>query len=133
MTSFPSVASRSPDAVASTGCKRHDHGDREGLPPTQCPRRLRCAPSPEQLADHRASGRSYGSLSSWPPSASYRALFELERSDVRIALEERCTVDFFVVWAVVRQDVEPVPNIDDVDEAVHDDWVAPHHDLVASR
>src|SRR5262249_1988665 len=50
-------------------------------------------------------------------------------SEIRVPLEKRDLTDVGRVWTGIAQDEEPVADIDDVDEPVLDDRVAPHHDL----
>src|SRR3954454_2758181 len=53
---------------------------------------------------------------------------------VGVALEEPDAGDLVLERPAVAEHVEPVAQVDDVDEPVLDDRVAPHHDLlVAAR
>src|SRR6266508_2221994 len=60
-----------------------------------------------------------------------RALCEpLGVSEVRVPLEEGDPSDLVGVRPGVAEYVEPVPDVDDVDQTVPDDREAPHDDLV---
>src|SRR5262249_22990709 len=47
-------------------------------------------------------------------------------AEVRVPFEELDLLDLTLVWAGVAEDVEPVADVNDVDQAVSDDRVAPH-------
>src|SRR5262249_13091686 len=51
-------------------------------------------------------------------------------AQVRVTLEKLDTVYLCSVRTRVAKNIEPIPDINNVNEAVFDDGVAPHHDLV---
>src|SRR6266508_4518065 len=54
-------------------------------------------------------------------------------AQVGIALQEPRRGDLTLVRAVVPQHVEPVPDVHDVDQAILDDRITPHDDVVGTR
>src|SRR5262245_6546748 len=62
---------------------------------------------------------------------SARVLREVHRvAEIGVALEELDILDLFRLWTSVAQDVEPIPNIHDVDQPMADDRKAPDDNLV---
>src|SRR5215471_4900586 len=51
-------------------------------------------------------------------------------AQVRVTLEKLDTADLCGARTCIAKNIEPIPDINDVNESVLDDRVAPHHDLV---
>src|SRR5262249_57828114 len=50
--------------------------------------------------------------------------------EVGVAIEEVDVFGLARVRAGVAEDVEPIADVDHIDQAILDDWEAPHHDVV---
>ncbi len=104
----------------------HARSDATGAGPVMGRRRRSAGP-----------GRNGGRPAPASPRCGYLPLPLLRRfcdadrvAEVGVPLKETNPIDLVGVRPGVAKDQESVADVDDVDQAVPDDWEAPHHDLV---
>src|SRR6266487_6685100 len=98
--------------------------------------RVAASSSPQDARDTASRVRRERPAATRPPAAARLGLRSGALVDpygvpeVGVALEEGEAGGLVGVRPGVPEHVEPVADVDDVDEPVPDDWIAPHDDLV---